>query len=156
MKIGVLVYVENDNNFLMMKRNKKEDDFHEGYWVAPGGKRKENETIREAAKRELEEETGLISKKLKFMGFLNFPDLGDSPFMDEWLGFVFICSKFEGNLLKKSPEGELKWIKKNKMLDLDMWEGDYIFTELLLNNKKFDIQLTYRKNNLINKNINII
>lgn len=140
----------------MLKRNKKDDDFHEGYWVAPGGKREDNETIRETAKRELEEETGLIADKLKFLGFLNFPDYGNSPFNEEWLDFVFLCEKFYGSLIESSSEGSLKWIEEDKMLELDMWEGDYLFTRFVLEAKKFDIQLTYINEELIEKKIQLL
>ena len=37
--IGVLVYVRKRGHFLMLHRNKKKDDMHEGLWVAPGGKK---------------------------------------------------------------------------------------------------------------------
>jgi 8-oxo-dGTP diphosphatase len=156
LKIGVLVYVKKDDKYLMIKRNKKNNDFHEGYWVAPGGKREKNETIRTAAERELKEETGLSSNTLKFLGFLNFPDLGNSPFNDEWLGFVFLCKNYHGTLIEESPEGLLKWIKKEKMMKLKMWEGDYFFTGLILEEKKFDIQLTYDGNRLVDKKIKLI
>jgi len=156
MNIGVLVYVKKDNNYLMIKRDKGEDDFHRGYYVAPGGKREKNESIMEAAKRELNEETGLISEKLKFMGFLNFPNLGNSPFETEWVGFVFICDSFKGICKKNCPEGDLFWVKESEMLELPMWEGDYIFTKLLLDEIQFDIKLWYENEKLIKKQINYL
>ena len=140
----------------MMKRNKKKEDFHEGFWVAPGGKKEANESIREAAIREVKEETGLRVNNLIFMGFLHFPDFGSSPFGDEWVGIVYKCIDFDGQIMKSSPEGELRWIHEGRMIDLSMWEGDYIFTEFILKDKKFDIKLTYNKSRLVKKQIQLL
>ncbi|HMA68671.1 MAG TPA: 8-oxo-dGTP diphosphatase [Candidatus Mcinerneyibacterium sp.] len=153
LNIGVLIYLKDENNYLMIKRNKKENDFHEGFFVAPGGKREKNESITEAAIRELKEETGFRAEELELMGFLNFPDKGDSPFNKEWLGFVFLCESYSGKQKKSCPEGELIWVDEKKLLKLPMWEGDYIFTKMLIKKNKFDIKLTYQNNKLIEKKV---
>ena len=61
MKLGVLVYLENnEEQVLMIHRNKKDE--HQGLWLAPGGKVEPNEAPYETAIREMLEETGLQIK----------------------------------------------------------------------------------------------
>ena len=89
MKLGVLVYLEHENKVLMIHRQK--EDEHKGYWLAPGGKIEKNEAPHETAVREYQEETGLTPEGLQIKAVLSFPDLGDSPFGDEWQ--VFLAAK---------------------------------------------------------------
>lgn len=59
MKLATLCYIMKDNKTLMLYRNKKENDYHEGKWNGLGGKFELGETPEECAIRELKEETGL-------------------------------------------------------------------------------------------------
>ena len=95
MKLGVLVYLEHENKVLMIHRQK--EDEHKGYWLAPGGKIEKNEAPHETAVREYQEETGLTPEGLQIKAVLSFPDLGDSPFGDEWQVFLFHADRFKGN-----------------------------------------------------------
>lgn len=141
--IGVLVYIKKGNDYLMLHRVKKKDDMHEGYWVAPGGKRMPNESITDCAKREVLEETGLKVNTLRHIGFLHFPDDGQSPFKGEWVDFVFVCDDFEGQAYTECSEGSLKWVHEKDISHLPMWEGDALFTPYVLNETKFSAQLVY-------------
>ena len=142
-KTGVLVYIKKNGRYLMLHRDRKPDDFHKGLWVAPGGKRESNESIIACAGRETEEETGLIPGRLKFLGFLHFPDYGNSPFCCEWVDFVFLCDDFSGKQVAESPEGTLAWIEKDRMLLLPMWEGDRIFTPYVMDERLFSMTIVY-------------
>ncbi len=62
-KIVVGIAVVFNKKILILRR--KTDDFLGGYWEIPGGKLEKNETLEEAANRELAEETGLIATSLK-------------------------------------------------------------------------------------------
>jgi 8-oxo-dGTP diphosphatase len=151
--IGVLVYVKRRGRYLMLHRNKKKNDMHEGFWVAPGGKRELNESIPDCARRELLEETGLTARTLKFLGFLHFPQAGSSPFGGEWVDFVFLCNRFTGVPLTSGPEGTLSWVSEKDLMSLPMWEGDRIFTPLVLQGKRFDISLTYEEERLVSYSV---
>ena len=60
MKLATLCYVVDGEKTLMLYRNKKEDDYHEGKWNGLGGKLEHGETPEECAVREVFEESGLI------------------------------------------------------------------------------------------------
>lgn len=55
--VGVGVVVTNGNRLLLIKRGREPN---KGLWAVPGGKVRFGESMRTAAKREVEEETGLI------------------------------------------------------------------------------------------------
>ena len=78
MKIkGVNVFVKKSNKFLAVKRS-KEDKIFGGMWALPGGKIEKGETVKETAKREVFEETGLsltsIEDNFCMKGSLNIKD----------------------------------------------------------------------------------
>ena len=127
MKLGVLVYLEHENKVLMIHRQK--EDEHKGYWLAPGGKIEKNEAPHETAVREYQEETGLTPEGLQIKAVLSFPDLGDSPFGDEWQVFLFHADRFKGELTDHCPEGQLQWVARDKLQELPMWEGDLLFPQ---------------------------
>ena len=149
MKLGVLVYLENTEEHGLMIHREKEDE-HQGLWLAPGGKVEANEAPYEAAARETQEETGLHIKDPELKAVLSFPDEGDSPFGDEWHVFVFYTNHFSGTLTTDCPEGRLKWIPKDKLNELDLWEGDRLFTPKILESGCFSAKFLYSGKTLIN------
>ena len=144
MRLGVLVYIEKDKQILMIHRQKRDE--HQGFWLAPGGKIEANEPPHEAARREVIEETGLELTNLHLQGLLSFPDLGDSPFGDEWHVFVFYSNSFQGALREDCPEGTLAWISTKELMSLPMWEGDRLFTPMVFGEQPFGGRLLYRGN----------
>mgnify|MGYP001292382505 FL=1 len=149
MKLGVLVYLENnEEKILMIHRNKKDE--HQGLWLAPGGKVEPNEAPYETAIREMLEETGLQIKDHELRGVISFPDDGDSPFGDEWHVFVFYAKNFSGTLSENCPEGKLEWIPKDSLTELDAWEGDRIFTPKIFSQGCFSAKFIYSGKSLLN------
>jgi 8-oxo-dGTP diphosphatase len=72
--IGSAVLVENNGKFLLGERNKKN---YNGYWVIPGGRVEFGETLEDAGKREIKEETGIEVEIISFIGhkeIINTPE----------------------------------------------------------------------------------
>ena len=59
MRKTTLCYIEKDDCYLMLLRNKKEVDENKGKWIGIGGKFEEGESPEECLLRETKEETGL-------------------------------------------------------------------------------------------------
>lgn len=139
MKLATLCYVTNENKTLMLYRNKKQNDYHEGKWNGLGGKFEIGETPEECAAREIKEEAGLTVKSLKLKGFITFP-LFDGK--EDWYVFLFVIDKFDGDIID-SPEGKLEWIDNDKLLELNLWDGDKIFIPWLFQEKFFSAKFNY-------------
>ncbi len=139
MKLATLCYIRKNDSTLMLHRVKKKNDYHEGKWNGLGGKFELGETPEECAIREIEEESGLIVKKLKLKGFITFPMFDEK---DDWYVFVFVVDKFEGKLID-SPEGNLKWIPDKELLDINLWDGDKYFIPWLDSDKFFSAKFNY-------------
>ena len=123
----------------MLHRIKKENDMHKGKWNGLGGKFLPGETPEQCARREIKEECGLDVRKLYLKGFITFP-LFDG--INDWYCFIFTAEDPYGDLID-SPEGNLKWIDDEKLLNLNLWEGDKIFLNWLNQDKFFSAIFTY-------------
>ena len=84
-QLATICYIDNGKEFLMLHRNKKPNDVHEGKWIGVGGKLERGETPQECAAREIFEETGLRAKPV-LKGIITFPEF--TPDLD-WYTYVF-------------------------------------------------------------------
>ena len=51
-KLATICYIDNGKELLLLHRNKKPNDVHEGKWISVGGKLESGETPDECARRE--------------------------------------------------------------------------------------------------------
>jgi 8-oxo-dGTP diphosphatase len=145
MKLATLCYVRRAGQTLMIHRIKKENDIHMGKWNGLGGKLEPGETPEECIIREIREESGLIARNPQLKGFLTFPGFAND---EDWYAFVFVVRDFEGELVE-SPEGILKWIDDDELLQLNLWEGDLIFLPWLEREGFFSAKFTYVDGRLV-------
>lgn len=139
MIMATLCYLKGDGKTLMVHRTKKENDMHMGKWNGLGGKLEPGETPEECAIREIYEESGLTVTKPILKGILTFPGFAND---EDWYAFVFVAPEFEGELIE-SPEGMLKWVDDEQLLDLNLWEGDRIFLPWLEGYRFFSGKFVY-------------
>ena len=147
---STLCYLHNDNSTLMLLRNKKNNDVNEGKWIGVGGKFEENETAGSCLKREVFEETGLALTSFRFHGIIYFRN-DEYPDEEMYLYSAGISDE-EAGIIKKHDcsEGTLSFIPDDKILSLDLWEGDRLFLKDLLDGKKrISYDLTYEKGKLV-------
>ena len=151
MKLATLCYVRHAGKTLMVLRNKKTNDIHAGKWNGLGGKFERGETPEECVRREVKEESGLMVEKLLLKGFLTFPDFANG---EDWYAFVFVAQGAAGELID-SAEGELRWIDDNRLLDLNLWEGDRYFLPLLDQPGFFSGKFVYDGGRLISHQVTL-
>ena len=73
---------------------------------------------------------------------------GDGPHIE--CEHVGILHQWEGTLAENCPEGDLAWVKKEKVPALPLWEGDRIFLRLLEEaHPFFSLKLVYEGDHLI-------
>lgn len=131
----VLCYLNRGNEYLFLHRNKRMNDLNEGKWIGVGGHIEEGETKEAALKREIKEETGLDINSYILRGEIIFQNDDYEEIM-----FLFTSNDFSGNLIE-CDEGSLCWIKREEIMNLNLWEGDKYFLPKLINSKDF-IRLT--------------
>lgn len=143
--LTTLCYIEKDDSYLMLHRVKKDKDVNKDKWIGVGGHLEENESPDECVVREVKEETGLTLTNYKFRGIVTFV-------LEDWgteYMFLYTADGFEGEMIT-CDEGNLEWIKKSKVYELPVWEGDKIFFRLLEERQDFfSLKLNYQESKLV-------
>ena len=170
---STLCYIEKDGKYLMLLRNKKKVDCNKGKWIGVGGKREPLETVPECLLREVREETGLRLKSWTARAIIAFNS-------DEWEHermFLFTADDFEvvsgkgvseedaergrrvlraletGEVLS-GAEGDLNWIPKDEIMDLNLWEGDRLFLKKVAEDEPFFfMRLEYHGDDLVESHV---
>lgn len=145
MKNTTLCYIEKEDAYLMLHRVKKVNDANHDKWIGVGGKFEAGESPEDCLLREVKEETGLTLTDYRYRGLVTFVS-------DEWgteYMHLFTATGFWGEM-KNCDEGELVWVPKSEIENLNIWEGDKIFFRLLVkSNKFFSLKLIYQGDNLV-------
>ena len=145
MKLTTLCYIIKDGKWLMLHRTKKINDCNADKWIGVGGKLEKGECPENCLYREVLEETGLEIINHRFRGIVTFV----SDVWDDEMMFLYTVEDFNG-VLKACDEGELCWINEKDIDNLNLWEGDKVFIDLIKRNAPFfSLKLTYENENLI-------
>jgi 8-oxo-dGTP diphosphatase len=142
--VGTLAYLWDTgaDRVLLVRRNARPDDDHYGKVNGLGGKLEADESVAAGIRREIAEETGLALRALALRGTITWTNFG--PKREEWLGFVFLSTGWEGEPPAANAEGTLEWVPRVRLLaacspheaeraaaDLPMWPGDRWFVPLV-------------------------
>lgn len=137
--LSTLCYIEQDEKYLMLHRIKKKNDINQDKWIGVGGHFELDESPEECVLREVKEETGYTLTSYKFRGLVTFiSGNGVTEYMH-----LFTADGFEGEQIVCN-EGNLEWVDKDKIEELNIWEGDKIFLRLLVERDTFfSLKLVY-------------
>lgn len=129
--LGTLGYIlsEDQSKVLMVHRTYRDDDHHLGKYNGLGGKMEVGEDVATCMRREIDEEAGIVPTEMTLRGTINWTNFG--PNGEDWLGFIFLITAYSGKPNDSCIEGPLEWIDREKLMDLPMWEGDYLFLPLI-------------------------
>lgn len=150
MSLTTLCYIEQDEKYLMLHRVKKKKDVNKDKWIGVGGHFEAGESPEECLLREVREETGLTLTSYRFRGIVTF--LCDDYETDYMC--LYTADGFEGTLTT-CAEGNLEWVAKDQINSLNLWEGDKIFFQLLIENVPFfSLKLKYEQDRLVEAALN--
>lgn len=147
MKNTTLCYIEdNRGRFLMLHRTKKQNDENFDKWIGVGGKFEEGESPYDCVQREMREETGLVATNLAYRGIVTFVS---NCYPTEQM-HLFECKDYTGTLKKDCCEGDLVWVPKEQIDQLNLWEGDKLFLQKIAAPCPFfSLKLVYVEDQLV-------
>ena len=144
--LTTLCYLEKDDSYLMLHRVSKKNDINKDKWIGIGGHFQVNESPEDCLLREAKEETGLTLTSYRFRGIVTFitDGLEEAEYMH-----LYTADGFEGEMIE-CDEGTLEWVPKDKIEELNLWEGDKIFFKLLNEDAPFfSLKLAYQGDTLV-------
>ncbi len=129
-KVIVGVLVKNANKYLLVK---EKVEGGKETWLVPGGKVEFGESLQDAAKREIKEETGLEFEKVKYLTFTEavFPDYNYHTVI------FFYTARTDKKRLAKDIEGKVitaKWFTKREALKQSLVPSAEWLFEKIINN----------------------
>lgn len=131
--VGTLGYVldKDRKRVLMIHRNTRPGDLHLGKYNGLGGKLDRDEDVASCMTREIKEEAGIDVTAMTLRGTISWPGFGKNG--EDWLGFIYLITDWEGTPLEANPEGTLEWVPLEKVVacDLPLWEGDKFFLAMV-------------------------
>lgn len=128
---GTLGYIlsPDGGRVLLVHRIARSTDDQLGKYNGLGGKQERDESVADCMIREIREEAGIEVEEMQLRGTINWTNFG--PKGEDWLGFVFLITRFRGEPWTENAEGPLSWVDIDKIGDLPMWEGDRHFLPMV-------------------------
>lgn len=129
--LATLAYVLSPDRrqVLLVHRNARQDDEHLGKYNGLGGKVEDNEDVLTGIRREIREEAGIECGAMQLRGTISWPYFGRNG--EHWFGLIFLVQTFEGTPYPRNPEGDLRWVDVDRIMELPMWDGDRHFLPLV-------------------------
>lgn len=140
-----LCFITHNNRVLLLERNKKVNDFHNGRFVGVGGKVEEGESPRENVIREVREEAGLeVTPTFRGMLYESFVTTAKQKERN-WVVFIYSTElPLGGTLNEDTREGTFHWVALEDVKKTFMWEGDYPLLDIiLLSEECFEVTTKY-------------
>ncbi len=146
-QLTTLCYIEENGKYLMLHRTKKDNDENHDKWIGVGGHFEKGESPEDCLVREVKEETGLTLHSFDFRGIVTFvSDENPAEYM-----CLFTSKDFSGEMISCN-EGQLEWVNKSEVTNLNLWEGDKLFLNLLTKDVPFfSMKLVYKNGRLVEK-----
>ena len=149
--LATLGYVlsEDRTSVLMVHRIARQSDPHLGKYNGLGGKLEPSEDVAAGMRRELREEAGIECLEMRLRGTLSWPGFGKQG--EDWFGFLFLITRYRGQPFSSNAEGNLEWVKLDRLDSLPLWEGDRHFLPLVFDDdaKVFHGVMPYQRGRVL-------
>lgn len=137
-KLLTLCIIQQDTKILL---GMKKRGFGAGRWNGFGGKVHEGESIKDAARRETQEEAGITLGEIDEVGTLDFEFQGDPQVLEV---HVFQVIEFSGTPVE-TEEMKPQWFEMSEIPYQSMWPDDIYWLPLFLEGKKFKGRFLFGK-----------
>lgn len=110
-RTGCGAVILRDNRLLLVYRKR---DPESGHWGLPGGKVEPFETLQQAVRREISEETGL---QIEQMRLLCIVEQITPERKEHWIAPVFMADTFTGEPVIREPDalGDMRWFPSDTL-----------------------------------------
>lgn len=117
--VGVGVVVIKEDKVLLIRRG---NEPNKGKWSIPGGGQELGETLKETAKREIREETGIEIKELKLLDVVDLILPDSSENIQFHYTLIDYKAKWKSGECKADNDAlEARWFSLNELNSLDLW-----------------------------------
>lgn len=124
----------------------KKRGFGVGKWNGFGGKVNNGESIEEAARRETNEECGIVVDNIEKLGIVEFEFINNPGEIMQV--HIFKAIDFSGEIVE-SEEMRPQWYDISNIPFHSMWTDDPYWMPLFLENKKFKGRFLYDENDQV-------
>ncbi len=110
--VGCGAFIINDKNELLLQQRNKTPE--KGYWSIPGGKVEMFETLHQAVKREVKEETGVEIEIIDLLGVCDHIVPNEKV---HWISPTFLCRivKGEPKIMEPTKHIDMRWFSLEQL-----------------------------------------
>lgn len=117
--VAVGVVVLKKDTVLLIRRSKEP---RPDAWSIPGGAQELGETLEEAAKREVWEETSIIIDDLFILDVVDYVDKQEDGIIKHHYSLIDYASTYQaGKLAAGDDAQQAKWVPLNKLSEYNLW-----------------------------------
>jgi len=128
--VGVGVFIRDNDKVLLIRRSR---DPGKGKWAIPGGRLRFGEKVKDAAIREIEEETGLKIEITKLIDVVDVFTRDSKGKLKEHFVIVDFEGRVIGGELRASSDAlEARWVNKSLIHEYELTESTAKFLKQYL------------------------
>lgn len=128
----ILTFIVKEDKFLLLKGSDKDPQFHESFWyTVTGSVEKEDNSLEDAVKREVKEETNLKIERIEKLPLIfEYESLGKKCIEHGFISYVL-----DGEIILNEENIDYKWCDINEFIKLIKWYDDKDKLVEILNNQ---------------------
>ncbi len=116
--VGVVLF--KDDKVLLIKRNKPPKSYQ---WSIPGGAQDLGEPLKDTARREVMEETGLSIKNILLIDTVDYIKKDTQGTVEYHYSLIDYMADYKGGILTPGDDAlEGKWVAANELDQYNLWE----------------------------------
>lgn len=138
--VGTVVIreIEGRMEVLLIKRAKAP---RAGAWSIPGGRQKLGETLRDAAMREVREETGVEIENIRLLDVVDSITKNDNGTVEYHYSLIDFAADWKsGAAIAGGDAEDVKWLDRDELATMDLWHETRRIIDLT-----FEQRLSMRK-----------